>query len=68
MNNLALTYGKLHRAPDQFALAEKVLRLRTETLGPRHPDTLWSMFTLASSHGANGRTVEQLALPKPRSV
>ena len=67
MNNLAGTYSALGRTAEQLALNEKVLKLRTEILGERHPNTLTSMNNLALTYRALGR-LKDVADLSPRYV
>jgi eukaryotic-like serine/threonine-protein kinase len=62
MNNLAISYDRLHRFADALKLREETLALRKAKLGPEHPDTLTSMHNLGISYSEFGRHAEALKL------
>jgi tetratricopeptide (TPR) repeat protein len=47
MNNLAECYAVLGRYAEALKLFQETLALRQAKLGPKHPETLWSMNDLA---------------------
>ena len=49
------TYHNQGRYDEAEELEVKVLALRREVLGEKHPDTVWSMADLATTYHAQGR-------------
>jgi hypothetical protein len=62
MNNLAVSYAALGRHAEAVKLGEETLALRKAKLGPDHPDTLWSMYSLAQSLVDLDRPSESVAI------
>jgi tetratricopeptide (TPR) repeat protein len=62
MANLAATYRRQGRWDEAVVLEEKVLEVRTEVFGERHPDTLMAMANLASTYRHQGRWDEAVVL------
>jgi tetratricopeptide (TPR) repeat protein len=60
MGNLAQSYLAVGRHADALRLNEETLALRRSTLGPDHPNTLWSMNNLAETYFKMGRYAEAL--------
>src|SRR5262249_47541392 len=56
MHGLADIYKdpKINRLPDALSIYQRLLKLRTETLGPDHPDTLLTMNNLANMYTRTG--------------
>ena len=62
VSNLAGCYEALGRSSEALPLYEMALRARERTLGPEHPDTLFSVNNLALCYQALGRDSEALPL------
>ena len=62
--NLAEGYSRLGRFPEAIALTEETLRRREAkaSLGPDHPDTMFSRLQLAQFYQQVGRPAEAIAL------
>ena len=61
-DTLGSTYSYLGEAPLAIRQHERALRLREQTLGPDHRDTLVSRNNLAVAYRASGRAAEAIAL------
>jgi tetratricopeptide (TPR) repeat protein len=61
-NNLAAAYWAMGRNQEALELEIETLRIRRETFGEKHPDTLISQSNLAATYMAMGRIQEALEL------
>jgi serine/threonine protein kinase/tetratricopeptide (TPR) repeat protein len=59
---IGVAYGNFGMFDKAIPLLEESRNLRTQTLGPNHPDTLSSMQALATFYGFAGMTSEAIAL------
>lgn len=58
MDTIGNVYGSLGLFPESETLLKKAMEIRRSTLGPEHPDTLFTMRRLAATLGDNGRAAE----------